>query len=712
MKQPTMRSTKGQSASIAMRNTCNGQRGKSMSKPVRGVMPERLVLAKAVAMLCIGGSTVIALPVLAATTVTTYTYDAGNHVTTATDSRSLVTAYSYDGLGLLWGVSSPDTGATTANFDAYGRPSSLTRANGIVTTYGYDALNRPTSISAGGQIHAFAYDNCTNGVGRLCSVSDATGSTAYTYTPEGWLAGRGFSIGGYGYSLGYGYDNMGHLAAVTYPDGDQAVYAYSDGVVSGITFMAGSTPLTAASGVTWQPMNAALASWTSSNGLANTLSYDADGRLTAISTPGVESLGFSYDTADRLIGIDNALDGTMTENLNYDDQSRLTSMLSGGAISSYGYDADGNRITSVEGGISNNASYSTTSNHLVSTTGGSTQSYGYDPLGNITTLGGTTAYQYDAFNRMSSAGGMSYYVNPEGQRLRKSGSLGTAYFAPDASGPLMAESNSGAWIDYLWLGGRLIGREVNGQLEAIGNDQVGRPQVVTNASQAVVWSAANHPFNQSVTLSNSAPLNIGFPGQYYDSESGLWNNGYRDYDPQLGRYVESDPAGLVGGVNTYAYASNNPITLTDSFGLKPGDCYATANIAAANAIADINPTSIKESLEYAGWIYQTSNGWYSYTAPKPGERHHSSPGDRVAGAIGDYHTHGSYDPYYLGEVFSDTDLNTREAGDKNYLGTPSNKVYLDTGFGLQKEIKPAGAHDAVACCPDSNSWINEFINSW
>ena len=57
------------------------------------------------------------------------------------------------------------------------------------------------------------------------------------------------------------------------------------------------------------------------------------------------------------------------------------------------------------------------------------------------------------------------------------------------------------------------------------------------------------------------------PGQYYDSETGLNYNYYRDYDPQTGRYVESDPVGLKGGINTYAYANTNPVGLLDPFGL-------------------------------------------------------------------------------------------------------------------------------------------------
>lgn len=521
--------------------------------------------------------------------ITRYTYDAGDHVTTVTDPRGLVTAYNYDGLGQLWGVSSPDTGATTADYDAYGRRSSLTRANNVTTTYGYDAINRLASVSAGGQAHTFTYDNCTNGLGRLCSVSDATGSTAYTYTAEGWIAGRAFSVSGTAYSLGYNYDAMGHLAAVTYPDGHQALYNYSRGAVSGITFTMGSTQLNAASNVTWRPMDAALASWTSSNGLTNTLAYDTDGRLTGISAPGVEGLGYSYDTTNRLAGINNVLDGTMSQDFGYDDQSRLVSVYSPSQVASYSYDANGNRLTSVTAAGTSNTVYSATSNRLVSTTGADPQSYGYDALGNLTSLGGT-AYQYDAFNRMSTAGGMNYYVNPEGQRLRKTGSMGTTYFAPDSTGALLAEYANGAWVDYVWLDRRLIGREVNGQLEAIHDDQLGRPQVVTNASQAVVWSAQNSAFTRNVTVSNSAPLNLGFPGQYYDTETGLWNNGFRDYDPTLGRYVESDPLGLRGGINTYAYVGNDPLNYIDPLGLSSCKDQAIFNEIANNeAIEPVYP---------------------------------------------------------------------------------------------------------------------------
>jgi RHS repeat-associated protein len=102
---------------------------------------------------------------------------------------------------------------------------------------------------------------------------------------------------------------------------------------------------------------------------------------------------------------------------------------------------------------------------------------------------------------------------------------------------------------------------------AVHTDRLGTPQVVTDAAKSVVWSALYEPFGEVRLLTAAIENNIRFPGQYFDGESGLHYNYFRDYDPSTGRYVESDPIGLGGGLNTYAYVSANPISKTDPNGL-------------------------------------------------------------------------------------------------------------------------------------------------
>jgi RHS repeat-associated protein len=76
----------------------------------------------------------------------------------------------------------------------------------------------------------------------------------------------------------------------------------------------------------------------------------------------------------------------------------------------------------------------------------------------------------------------------------------------------------------------------------------------------------------------SLPYNIRFPGQYYQAETGLNQNWNRDYDPLGGgRYIESDPIGLSSGVNTYAYAEDDPTMVTDRLGLDTAMCTRKLN---------------------------------------------------------------------------------------------------------------------------------------
>jgi RHS repeat-associated protein len=99
------------------------------------------------------------------------------------------------------------------------------------------------------------------------------------------------------------------------------------------------------------------------------------------------------------------------------------------------------------------------------------------------------------------------------------------------------------------------------------NDHLGTPRVVTDRLRDVRWRADYTPFGETIMHTEQIEMPLRMPGQYYDSESGLHYNYYRDYDPGLGRYIQSDPIGLLGGLNTYVYARNDPLSLIDPFGL-------------------------------------------------------------------------------------------------------------------------------------------------
>ena len=93
------------------------------------------------------------------------------------------------------------------------------------------------------------------------------------------------------------------------------------------------------------------------------------------------------------------------------------------------------------------------------------------------------------------------------------------------------------------------------------------PQVITDGSKTVVWSADYEPFGTTNVTVNTLTNNLRFPGQYADSESGLYYNYFRDYNPSIGRYMQSDPIGLIGGINTYSYVGGDPLSWTDPLGL-------------------------------------------------------------------------------------------------------------------------------------------------
>ncbi|WP_457665230.1 phospholipase A2 [Thiolapillus sp.] len=96
---------------------------------------------------------------------------------------------------------------------------------------------------------------------------------------------------------------------------------------------------------------------------------------------------------------------------------------------------------------------------------------------------------------------------------------------------------------------------------------MGTPIRLTDKTNATLWEARYKAFGERNILVNALSNALGFPGQYFDQESGLHYNYFRYYDPSTGRYITSDPIGLDGGLNTYLYANANSIRFIDSQGL-------------------------------------------------------------------------------------------------------------------------------------------------
>jgi RHS repeat-associated protein len=165
----------------------------------------------------------------------------------------------------------------------------------------------------------------------------------------------------------------------------------------------------------------------------------------------------------------------------------------------------------------------------------------------------------------------SYAYDFDGQRVAKTTSSAITQFLYDRAGHLLAENNGAtgaAQTEYLWLDDMPLALVTGGTLYFIHPDHLGTPQKATDAAQNLAWDAVLRPFGQTEQQTFPSLTNLRFPGQYFDVEDGLNQNWFRDYDPSIGRYIESDPIGLDGGINTYAYVAGNPVAGIDPRGLQ------------------------------------------------------------------------------------------------------------------------------------------------
>jgi RHS repeat-associated protein len=276
------------------------------------------------------------------------------------------------------------------------------------------------------------------------------------------------------------------------------------------------------------------------------------------------------------------------ENFVYDKSSRLKSASRAAAYGTNGYawNLIGDRTTQTLFGITQAITPSTlpTGNEIKIPAQG--KRYGFDLRGNLIddTIDNTNdvLYGYGPDNELLGA------VNPKTKRAeiycynfkqerickdRYPEKTRTIYHY-SVSGKLLSEFTSGIWRDYVYLGDKLIALvDTNSATPSVNtvyyvnNNHLPAPVLITDQNKTIVWQAKYDPFGNVSLVKQTIKNNVRFPGQYYDDISGLHYNHYRHYHPGLGRYVQSDPIGLDGGVNTYGYVGGNPVNDVDPQGL-------------------------------------------------------------------------------------------------------------------------------------------------
>ena len=584
-------------------------------------------------------------------TLTSVTQDALDRVTSVTDPDNLATQYTYDGLGNLTVLQSPDSGTSGGStgdlHDAAGNLNQHTDARGVVTQYTYDALNRLT-----GKIYpahpglnvAYTYDQaspingCPNNfnIGHLTGMTDASGTTAWCYTNQGDIREVRQVINTVAYLHGYAYTAGRRLQYLQYPSGFELKYGFdTDGRVSTIGYLqqAGPfgnytnstlTPLITA--VTYEPFgpvtgyswaqggqyvqrlydknyaltdivsnrNYALTGGAGSGGLQLHFQRDIEGRIgtegtAAGANPPSES--YQYDPLNRLKELDDA-NGNLEQGYTYDRTGdRLSKTLAGQSPVAYGYQAGSHRLTAVGSTVRTpDANGNTTA--LT------------DPRGDVVGLGYDDRNLLTTVTRAGSVIG-TYQYNGQGVRVWRTitspsaGQAATVY-DPTGTGNLYGEYFAADYREYVYLDGIPVAAATDAGRAAPGitylfADQLGTVRAVSNPQGvgSYQWAWLDNPFGEQPTTGTSS-LYTRFPGQYYDVETGLHYNGARYYDPGTGRYLQSDPIGLVGGVSTYAYVGNNPFSYVDPWGLNYAQSWAIggaaiggAFTAGASVVADV-----------------------------------------------------------------------------------------------------------------------------
>ena len=562
----------------------------------------------------------------------TYQYDPFGNLTQTTDPKGNTVTLGYDLRGRKIRMLDPDMGSWSYDYDALGQLVRQTDAKNQVTTLSYDPLGRLTRRAEPDLVSTWSYDNCAQGIGKLCQSSTDNGYRQVTsYDSLGRAAGTVTTLDT-SYTASVSYDGNGRIARRTYPTGLAIQYVYTSlGYLKEVRNAAGNALIWRADSMDAQGH---LLQHTYGNAIVTQQSFDpATGRLLSIMAGagnGVQNLSLSYDALGRLVSRSDATQH-LNETFLYDKLNRLTSATvnSGGAgvvTQSFTYDSIGNIVSRSDLG---NYSYGAVNNRphaltqLVLNAGGK-RSYAYDANGNL-----TSETQYDAANNVIATKGRSevytsfnlpqalgapgislaFAYGPEHQRVKQiAPGATTLYLHPDNSGGLFYEKDlkPDGGIEhrhFITAGAGVVAivKQSGGSTTVVylHRDQLGSTTAVTDEAGAVLERLAYEPFGKRRAPAGQAdPDNTiagintdrGYTNHEHLDELGLIHMNGRIYDPALGRFMSADPyiqaPGNSQSYNRYAYVMNSPVNATD-----PSGYFSWKGLIRADFKFHINPSA-------------------------------------------------------------------------------------------------------------------------
>lgn len=530
-----------------------------------------------------------------------YAYDAGGNLVQKTDAAGRVTAFCYDAASRLSKVTDAALKDTLYEYDARSRLTATVDALGQRYEFTYDAGGNVTQAKRAGLTASFVYDASGNRTRR----TDYNGAiTNYAYDAANRLTGVSYPNGTgivYGYdaasrvtsaanqngTVALAYDSRGRVGSTTDVWGQAVSYAYdANGNRTGMTLAAVSS-----TAYQYDALNR-LTQITDGAGGVFASSYDAAGRLTTRSAPNGVAAAYTYDGLNRLTRLKHtkgaatvadyqyrfnaagdvaqSTDGAGAHAFSYDAVSRLTSAAhpAGQPSETYTYDAAGNRTASH---LSSTYSYQPF-NRVVAV---GSDAYAYDANGNLTSktdAAGAWQYFWDYENRLVSVWRpdglvVNYKYDALGRRVETSRSAGGwTRYSYDRAEVALDRSSDGGTVEYTNGPGpdeKLSQRAGGLNPLYFVRDHLDSTRALTDGGGNVVEADSYDSFGGAA---GSALTRYGYAGRERDADTGLYLYRARWYDPQVGRFISEDPAGLEGGVNLYAYVSNSPLRYRDPNG--------------------------------------------------------------------------------------------------------------------------------------------------